>query len=120
MGMFNSIMADLPCSMIGEKTRGEIQIKWQARDNREGMAYYLGDTLDRILPEYDNTWIRTDFICEACSKRTMGRSGQSFIKVMDQQRHIVFVRIDEGCIAEIVSEGEFIRRGIETFASDIL
>ncbi len=120
MGMFSSIMADLPCSTMGEEARGEIQIKWQCRDNREGAAYYLGDTLDRILPEYDNTWIRTDFVCEACSQRTTGKSGQSYIKVMEQQRHIVFVRVDEGKIGEIVSEDDFKKRGIDTFATDIL
>ena len=85
MGMFNSIIADLPCVQRNETASGEIQIKWQLPEKRSGDAYYLGDTLDGIMPEYDNVWIKTDFVCEVCSARTKAHDGTSFIKVMDQQ-----------------------------------
>jgi len=107
MGMFNSIIADLPCVANKLTARGEIQIKWQSPEMRSGEAFYLGDTMDGIMPEYDNVWIKTDFICEACSPRTKARDDTSFIKVMDQHRHIIFLRIENGRILQIISEDDF-------------
>ncbi len=83
MGLFNSIIADLPCIHRNETESGEIQIKWQVPDKRTGDAFYLGDTLDGIMPEYDNVWIKKDFVCEVCSTRTKARNGTSFIKAMN-------------------------------------
>ena len=120
MGMFNSIIAGLPCSTNGERVSGMIQIKWQIPTARSCAAYYVGDTLEDLMPEYDNTWVQTDFVCESCSPRTAGRSGQSFIKVMDQQRHIVFVRIEQSRIIEIISEQDSQTASITHFATDIL
>ena len=120
MGMFNSIIADLSCSTYGARASREIQIKWQIPAARSGEVYYLGGAIENILPEYSNTWVRTDFVCESCSPRTEGRGGQSFIKVMDQQRHVVFVRVDDSQIIEIVSEQDFELRNVSEFATDIL
>ena len=119
MGMFNSIIADLPCAKCNEAASGEIQIKWQVPDKRTGDAFYLGDTLDGIMPEYDNLWIKTDFVCEVCSTRTKARDGTSFIKVMDQSRPIIFVRIENGRIEEILSKVKFQAKYIDDFASDL-
>ncbi|MEQ1828177.1 MAG: hypothetical protein ABL921_19615 [Pirellula sp.] len=120
MGMFNSIIANLPCSNGQAAADGMIQIKWQLPEKRSGEAYYMGDTLDGIMPEYDNVWIKTDFICEFCSRRTPARDGTSFIKVMDQQRHIIFVRIENGRIRQIISEDEFKTLNITEYATDLL
>lgn len=120
MGMFNSIVADLPCSTNGQTTSSEIQIKWQIPSARSGAVYHLGDAIEEILPEYDNAWVRTDFVCEACSPRTKGRGSHPFIKVMDQQRHVVFVRVEQARIVEIIGEQDFLSRNIADFASDIL
>ena len=120
MGMFNSIIANLSCSTYCARASREIQIKWQIPAVRSGKVYYLGGAIEDILPEYNNTWVRTDFVCESCSPRTEGRVGQSFIKVMDQQRHVVFVRVDDSQIIEIISEKDFERRNVTEFATDIL
>ena len=120
MGMFNSIIADLPCVQRNETVSGEIQIKWQVPDKRTGDAFYLGETLDGIMPEYDNVWIKTDFVCEVCSTRTKARDGTNFIKVMDQSRHFVFVRIENGRIEQIASEVEFKAMNIDDYASDLV
>ena len=119
MGMFNSIIADLPCVRRKVTVTGEVQIKWQLPEKRTGEAFYLGDTLGGIMPEYDNAWIKTDFICEVCSTRTKARDGTSFIKVMDQQRHIIFVRIDNGRLEKIISEDDFDALGIDSRVSDL-
>ena len=116
MGMFNAIFADLRCPIKKEVTSDtEIQIKWQARDARVLAAYHLGDVLEGIKAEYDNTWIRSDYICSACSKQTTGKNGITFIKTEDQQRHPVFVHIDDGKICEILSEQEFEKTGVADF-----
>ena len=120
MGMFNSIMADLPCVASKVAARGEIQIKWQSPEKRSGEVFYVGDVLDSILPEYDNVWIKTDFVCEACSPRTKARDGTSFIKVMDQRRHFIFVRIENGRILQIISEDDFKALNIDGYATDIV
>ena len=117
--MFNSIIAELPCPTIDKVASGEIQIKWQTPAKRAGSVYYLGDTLDDIMPEYENVWIKTDFVCEACSRRTESRHGQSFIKPMDQQRHIVFVQIENGTIRQIASEDDFQALKIDNHATDL-
>jgi len=112
MGMFNSIVADLRCPIkqeVGSDT--EIQIKWQVRESRSLTVYRLGDVLEGIEAEYDNTWIRTDYICHVCSKHTTGKNGIAYIKIHDQQRHPVFVRIDHGKICEVVTEEEFQKTG---------
>jgi len=116
MGMFNSIFADLRCPMKGEVSRNsEIQIKWQAPEARALAVYRLGDVLDQIEEQYDNAWIRTDYICNVCSKHTTGRSGTKYIKTEDQSRHFVFVRIEKARIREILTEEEFEKTGIKDF-----
>ena len=116
MGMFNSIFADLRCPAQQEVgTDTEIQIKWQAPQARVLAVYHLGDLLEDIEPEYDNAWIRTDYICRVCSKHTTGRNGIRYIKTDDQRRHPVFVRIDRGKICEIFTEEEFEKTGVTDF-----
>ena len=118
MGMFNSILADLLCP-VGKKVSkdSEIQIKWQVQDARVLSVYRLGDVLGDIEQEYNNTWIRTDYICSVCSKYTSGRGGVQFIKTDDQSRHYVFLRIDDGKICKILTEGEFNELGIDRFVN---
>jgi hypothetical protein len=73
MGMFNSIFADLVCPVT--KATGkhvEIQIKWQHHHALCLTAYELGDALEKLDEMYNNTWIRTDYICPCCSKTTKG------------------------------------------------
>ncbi len=116
MGMFNSIYADLRCPLKKEIAKDtEIQIKWQEWEARVLGVYRLGDTLDQIEEEYDNIWIRTDYICSACSRHTTVRGGMRFVKTEDQSRHHVFVRIENGRIAEILTEEEFEKTGATEF-----
>ena len=120
MGMFNSIFADLNCpKMQTLAAHAEIQIKWQALAARRCEAYYIGSELDDILPEYNNAWIRTDSICSVCSKLTTGKNGVKYIQSLDQQRHVVFVRIDAGIIQEIISVEETRERGIGGYVDDV-
>jgi len=115
MGMFNSIYVDLLCpkrKRISKNT--EIQIKWQSYEYRLLNVYHLGDTLKGLLSEYNNTWIRTDYICNACSKISEGRFGP-FID--DQKRHYVFVKIKNSKICKILTAKEFRKRGIKKFVN---
>ena len=116
MGMFNSIVADLRCPAkqeVGNDT--EIQIKWQVRGARTLSVHHLGDVLEDIEAEYDNTWIRTDYICRVCSKHTTGRDGITYIKTDDQRRHPVFVCIGQGKIRGVLTEEEFEKTGVADF-----
>lgn len=113
--MFNSIYSDLLCPDIKQVSKNtEIQIKWQKPESRTLNVYQTGDTLGNIEDEYNNNWIRTDYICKVCSKKTKGQYGD-FIKVADQQRHYVFIHIKESRICEILTEKEFKQKGIKTF-----
>ena len=119
MGMFNTIFADTRCPDTGEISKHtEIQIKWQARKSRILDAYYIGDFMPDLLSEYDNTWIRTDYICNACSPKTIARSGTPFIRSADQHRHIEFVEVKEGKVCRILPEPEFECLGIKPFTDD--
>lgn len=116
MGMFNSIHADLLCPVRGQVAENvEIQIKWQEYEARALDVYRLGDVLPQIEPEYDNSWIRTDYICDVCSKHTPGRRGMVYIKTEDQSRHLVFVEIRAGRICQILTEDEFRKTGVTDF-----
>jgi hypothetical protein len=120
MGMFNSIYADLRCSVKSEVAKDtEIQIKWQTPAARGMAAYRAGDTLDDLQAEFDNTWIMTDYICPVCSKYTIGKGGISYIKVLDQQRHPVFVHVEHGKICQVLAEDEFKKLGIADFVHDL-
>ena len=115
MGMFNSVYADLLCPVkneIGKDT--EIQIKWQKHEARNLSIYHLHDTLEDLEDEFNNAWIRTDYICEVCSKKAKG-SGSSYVKVDDQQRHFVFVRIKDSKIENILTEKEFKNENVKNF-----
>lgn len=119
MGMFNSIYADLLCpdkNKISKNT--EIQIKWQKYEARVLAVYHLGDTLEDIEEEYNNNWVRTDYICNVCSKHTTSRDGTTYIKTEDQKWHFVFIKIDKGRIANIVPENEFSKQGVNTYITD--
>jgi len=115
MGMFNSIIADLRCTSKRELKSSEIQIKWQSREVRALTVYHIGEVLESIEAEYDNTWIRTDYICNVCSKHTTGKNGVAYIKMDDQQRHLVFVHIGRGKICEILTEPEFEKTDVVDF-----
>ncbi len=119
MGMFNSIYADVLCpaaKRLGKNT--EIQIKWQKQEARLLDIYHIGDVLKDIEPEFDNNWIKTDYICEVCSEHTQGYKGEPFIKTADQKRHFIFVHVVQGQIKEILTEEEFQARGIKNFVDD--
>lgn len=117
MGMFNSIYADLFCpkkNRISKNT--EIQIKWQGQEFRLLNNYHLGDTLEGLLTEYNNTWIRTDYICNVCSKFSESRYGH-FIKIENQKRHYVFIKIKNSKICDILIAREFRKKGTRNFVN---
>ncbi len=115
MGMFNSIYADLLCPIKKEISKDiEIQIKWQKREARILNAYHEGDFLEDIEEEWDNNWIRTDYICNFCSKQSPYKD-EFYIKVEDQQRHFIFVNIRQGWIKRILTENEFKKQSIDKF-----
>jgi len=115
MGMFNVIYADLLCPVKKEISKNtQIQIKWQKREVRVLNVYHKGDFLEDIEEEWDNNWIRTDYICNVCSKQSRYKD-DFYIKVEDQQRHLIFVNLEQGWIKEILPENEFKRLGIDRF-----
>ncbi len=120
MGMFNTIVSDITCPKTGQVGRDtEIQIKWQAQGARILDVYHMDDFMPDILPEYDNTWVRTDYICNVCSPKTTGRDGTPYIRTADQIWHMAFVEIRNGKVCRILSEPEFQALGISEFYDDV-
>ena len=116
MGMFNSIYADILCPTKKELSKNtQIQIKWQDYRVRALTHYRMGDVLEEIEDEYNNTWIRTDFICDVCSKHTKGWKGMEYIKTEAQISHTIFVKIESGKICEILAEEDFYKIGVNNF-----
>lgn len=119
MGMFNSIHADILCPIKNEISKDtEIQIKWQKHSSRTLSIYHVGDVLEELEEEYNNKWIRTDYICNVCSKYTAGKNGYKYIRVEDQSRHFIFIRIEESKIVEILTEKELKAKGIKDYLID--
>jgi len=120
MGMFNTIVVDVHCPATGRvSTHTSIQIKWQAREARILDVYHLGDFMPDILSKYDNTWVRTDFICEACSPKTAARDGTPYIRTDDQRWHVALIEVKDGKVCRVVSEHEFESLGISKFFDDV-
>jgi len=81
MGLFNSIFSNLDFPSSGKVRKNtEIQIKWQHPKARGIHAYRVGDVLEDIEDEYNNTWIRTDFICNIMFKIQQGMEGNGVYK----------------------------------------
>ncbi len=109
MGMFNTIYADLHCPITDKVNKEtEIQMKWQEIGCRGFSIYHINDFLNNLDNEYNNTWIKTDYICPYCSKYTRDTEGRAYIKTMDQSRHFAFIRVEDSVIKEIVTEKEFL------------
>jgi len=120
VGMFNSIVADLLCPATGKMSmHSEIQIKWEIHEARTLQAYYAGDLLAHLEPQYDNTWIRTDYICNACSPKTADRNGHEYIRTKDQRWHLAFVEIDHSRISRILTERQFKDLEVHEFVDDV-
>ena len=120
MGMFNTILADLMCPKREEIAKDtEIQCKWQEWGFRTLTVYRLGDLLEHLEEAYNNTWVRTDYVCKACSTYTTGRNGMRYIKTEDQSRHLDFVKIEDERLSDIDSEEAFKKLGGETFVDDL-
>lgn len=119
MGMFNSILADLACPVTRAVTpNAEIQIKWQEPVARALQVYHVGDLIEHLDPRYDNTWVKTDYVCGSCSRKTVCRDGLGFICAEDQRWHRVFVEVCGGRIGRILTESDFHALGDAAFVDD--
>jgi hypothetical protein len=112
MGMFDSIYAELECPETKKSEKQEIQIKW--RDFRLLENFKTGDKIKDIWLQYNNAWIRANYLCGSCSKKTKGKNWD-YIKANDQRWHYCFVRIENKKIASVLAEKEFLRLGIEDY-----
>ena len=116
--MFNIIVADILCHKTGTLSKDtEIQIKWQDRDARVLDVYRTGDALPNLISKY-NKWVRTDYICNACSLKTTGYDGTPYIRTDDQRWHLAFVEIRSSRVCRILSESEFQELGVTNFTDD--
>lgn len=115
MGMFDTVAATLECPVRKESKERQILVKW--KDDRRFDVFRQGDTIDEISPEYNNAWIRSDYVCESCSHLTHGRHG-NFVKTDDQIRHYCYIRTENGVVAEVLSGDDFFKLGIEGYVLD--
>jgi hypothetical protein len=112
MGMFDIINAKLECLEKKEINEREIQIKW--RDFRLLEHFKTGDKIEELWLQYNNTWIRANYLCDSCSKKTKGKNFD-YIKTEDQKWHYCFVKIENKKIASVLAEKEFLKLGIENY-----
>jgi hypothetical protein len=119
--MFNSIQADLVCPTTGSlSVDSEIQIKWQDREARVLAVYHVGDLLEDLEPGYDGAWVRTNYICNACSPRTASSGGGGYhIRREDERWHVAFVELVDSRLVRILAEREFLALGVSRFVDDI-
>lgn len=118
MGMFNTIYADLTCPVTGKPLANTpIQIKWQEHRHLWLGVYKVGDTLEGLEPEFNNTWVKTEFICDACSRHETGWQGKPYIPTAGQVWHAVYVELREGRICRVMNETEFAETGVTEFAT---
>jgi hypothetical protein len=118
MGMFNTIYADSTCVVTGSALLGaEIQIKWQEREYLCLATHKVGDTLEHLEPKFNNTWVKTEFICDACSQHKPGWRGEPYIPTAGQVWHAVYVEVREGRICQILNEKEFAATGVTEFVT---
>jgi len=118
MGMFDSIIAEIECPKTRKTEKNEIQIKWREQRYRDIEGFLVGDTVNNIDPEYNNTWIKADYICQSCSPKTRQNIGGrkiEFVRVRDQIWHPCYVKIENGRIASVLTEEGFSKLGIEKF-----
>ena len=115
MGMFNRTMVKLKCPILDKLASDcEIQFKWQDHYSLMLTDYKIGDLLEDLLVKYNNIWIRVDYICTECSKKSNCRFGP-YIKTEDQSRHFAYVLVEECKLIEIISEADFKTRNINNF-----
>ena len=112
MGMFDVINANLECPDKKESKEQEIQIKW--REIRLLEHFKIGDKIKEIFSKYDNNWIRADYLCDSCSKKTRGKFG-NYIKTEDQKWHYCFVEMEKSIIKLVLSEKDFKKQGIDDY-----
>ena len=117
MGMFNHIYVELECPKHGVTEQGYAQIKWQEARVLELYHYSIGDSLEGLLKDYNNTWVRTDYSCRTCSpKRDYKRPDGKIVEIpIGYYPHLAFVKIKNSKIVEILSAKEAKERGITNF-----
>ena len=72
-----------------------------------------------IAAYLNNTWVRTDYICNACSPKTTGYKGVPYIRSDDQRWHIAFVEIKNGRVCRVFSKTEFQEFEVSEFTNDV-
>ena len=113
MGLFDTIIAELECPEKNKREEEEIQIKWSPR--RMLNVYHIGDVVD--LDKNYSLWIKEDYVCNCCSKKTKGRFG-SYIGVEDQKRHDCYIRIEKNKITSVLPERKFKKLGKKSVNPD--
>lgn len=110
--MFDIINAKLECPDKKESKEREIQIKW--REVRLLEHFKIGDKIKEIFSQYDNNWIKTNYLCGSCSKKTEGKFGP-YIKIDNQKRHYCFIEMEKSAIKSVLSKKDFKKLGIEHY-----
>ncbi len=117
MGMFDLIDAKLKCSVIKKTLEHKIYVKW--RENRSFEHFKIGDKIKDLISEYNNIWIKTDYICESCSKKTKSKNYGDYVKVEDQKRHDCFIKIKNKQLKQILNAGEFYKLDVKRYINDL-
>lgn len=117
MGLVDFLYTKIKCTATGKELDEEICNKWR-KDRTEMTSFHVGDSVEGLEKEYQDNWIKTDYICHACSKLTQG-GYREFVKTDDQVRHACYVLIENSVIKEVLNEEEFMKRGITEFYEDL-
>lgn len=117
MGLVDILHEKIRCPVTGKELDEKIYNKWR-KDRTEMTSFHVGDFVEGLEKEYQNNWIKTDYICHACSKLTHGKYGK-FVKTDDQVRHPCYVLIENNVIKEVLNEEEFLQKGATEFYEDL-
>ena len=106
--MYDSILTDIKCCNTGKVNRAEVQINWTNETSLR--VFNIGDTIPYLHKLYDNTWVKTDYLCHLCSKKvtTSSSDGSIFSGRTEHVRHVCYVNVVNGKILEVLSEPEYI------------
>lgn len=108
MSCFDDLIVRLKCPTTGQEKEEYLQL-FIRKSCVDAKTYRVGSEVE--LDKVNTVWFSTDYVCNQCSKKTKGRSGE-YIRTEDQSRHNCYINMQQNKILEVITEQEFKQRDI--------
>lgn len=115
MDISDYIIAELACPEKKVAEEHQIHIEW--REKMRFHVFQVGDVIEGLFPKYSSAWIRTQYVCNSCSGKGYCSQG-AFIRNQAERWHPCYIRMEDGKVAEIITQEEFSRREIDNVLVD--